>query len=373
MALGHSATQDTNRDDDVQPANTSTQEETLYSNVKKLNGQIEVQYTSIRFSKPSVAPRFRFMQIDTMLSEFISRVIVAVLLSVSGVVGQYGWSVTYTTKGICALKGSTVNMSCTYSYPWSYSVKKTLWFTNWPASSEPADLSENPQYRGRVQYLGNKNYDCSVRITDLTESDSATYRFRFLTNTAEGRYTGEPGVTLTVTDLQVSVDPDTVTEGQSVTLTCRTTCALTGSSAFIWYKNKQRLSFTSQEHQITASSGDAGSYSCAVRGYENLPSPAVTLIVECFRVETDSDTVTEGQWVTLTCRTICARLSYSNSFHWYKNGQYQYRHSSYSRELQFKASSEKAGRYSCGVWDLLSSAVTISVKCEYVKSTVKLN
>ncbi|KAG9328963.1 hypothetical protein JZ751_008568 [Albula glossodonta] len=63
--------------------------------------------------------------------------------------------------------------------------------------------------------------------------------------------------------MQVSVDPDTVTEEQSVTLTCRTTCTLSKTPAFIWYRNNQRLSFTSQEHQITASSGDAGSYSCA--------------------------------------------------------------------------------------------------------------
>ncbi|KAG9335397.1 hypothetical protein JZ751_004718, partial [Albula glossodonta] len=171
-------------------------------------------------------------------------------------------------------------MPCTYSYPSDNIVQKTVWFNYWPTPSEPEDLSENPQYRGRVQYLGNKDHDCSFRITGLTENDSATYRFRFLTNTGGGKYTGQPGVTLTVTGLQVTVDPDTVTEGQSVTLTCRTTCALTGSPAFIWYKNNQSLSFTSQEHQITASSGDAGSYSCAVRGYENLPSPAVTLIVE---------------------------------------------------------------------------------------------
>ncbi|KAI1894910.1 hypothetical protein AGOR_G00120630 [Albula goreensis] len=109
-----------------------------------------------------------------------------------------------------------------------------------------------------------------------------------------------------VVDLQVSVDPDTVTEGQSVTLTCRTTCTLSKTPAFIWYKNNQRLSFTSQQHQITASSGDAGRYSCAIQGYGILPSPAVTLSVQYAPKHTSvtvspSGEIEEDSSVTLTC------------------------------------------------------------------------
>ncbi|KAG5855771.1 hypothetical protein ANANG_G00000080, partial [Anguilla anguilla] len=74
------------------------------------------------------------------------------------------------------------------------------------------------------------------------------------------------------------VYPDTVTEGQSVRLTCSTTCTLTGSPAFIWYRDGSPLSFTDQSHQFTASSEDRGSYTCAVKGYE-LRSPAVALNV----------------------------------------------------------------------------------------------
>ncbi|KAG9335396.1 hypothetical protein JZ751_004717 [Albula glossodonta] len=268
----------------------------------------------------------------------------AELENCSAIVGQDGWSVTYTPERICALKGSTVNMSCTYSYPSDYIVQKTVWFNYWPTSSDPEDLSLNPQYRGRVQYLGNKKHDCSLRITGLTESDSATYWFRFLIDTDKNKYTGQPGVTLTVTDLQVSVCPVIVTEGQRVTLTCRTTCALTGSPAFIWYKNNQPLSFTSQEHQITASSGDH--YTCAVRGYENLTSPAVSV---------DPDTVTQGQNVTLTCRTTCA-LTGSPAFIWYKNNQ---RLSFTSQQLHITAS--RGDYYSCAVGgyeNLTSPAVT---------------
>ncbi|KAI1894908.1 hypothetical protein AGOR_G00120610 [Albula goreensis] len=289
--------------------------------------------------------------------------VILAFLCVSGVVGQEGWSVTYTPERICALKGSTVDMRCTYSYPKGHSVQKRLWFTSWPANSEPEDLSQNPQYRWRVEYRANKDHDCSFSITGLTESDSATYRFRFLTNTEGGKYTGQPGITLTVTDLQVSVDPDTVTVGQSVTLTCRTTCTLSDSPAFTWYKNRNFISYGNQYSFILASSDDTDLYSCAVRSYESFPSPAVSL--KCVRAETDSDTVTEGQRVTLTCRTTCTHLSNSNYFRWYKNGQDL---SNNKQELQFTASSERAGNYSCDVWVsywkyLRSLAVTLKVTC----------
>ncbi|KAG9335399.1 hypothetical protein JZ751_004720, partial [Albula glossodonta] len=355
MALSHTAAQDTNRDNDesalnstVQPANSSSQEDALYSNVKKSHPMSEddIQYSSIRFSKLSASPRPSAPKAEDD----------SVVYSV---VGQDGWSVTYTPERICASKGSTVDVSCTYSYPWKYSINGTLWFTNWPKYSDPEDLSENPQYRGRVHYLGNKNNDCRFRITGLTESDSATYRFRFLTNSEGGKYTGEPGVTLTVTDLQVSVYPVKLTVGHSVTLTCRTVCTLTGSPAFTWYRNGDVISYKTKYSFILASSDDRDLYSCAVRGYESFPSPAVSV-----RAEINSDTVREGQWVRLTCRTTCAHLSYSNSFRWYKNGQDLSETSEY---LAFRASSERAGSYSCGVWYgskyLLSPAVTLKVTC----------
>ncbi|KAG9332062.1 hypothetical protein JZ751_016195 [Albula glossodonta] len=267
------------------------------------------------------------------------------------VVGLNGWRVTYTPERICALKGSTVDMPCTYSYPRGHS---------------PEDLSQSPQYRGRVEYRGNYYNDCGLRITGLTESDSVTYRFRFLTNYERGKFTGQPGVTLTVTDLQVSVDPDTVTVGQSVTLTCRTTCTLSDSPAFIWYKNRNVITSGNQYSFNLASSDDTDLYSCAVKGYEKHPSPAVS--VKCLRAETDSDTVTEGQSVTLTCRTTCAHLTNSKYFRWYKNGQDL---SNNKQELQFTASSERAGSYSCDVWDgrygigkyLHSLTVTLRVTC----------
>ncbi|KAG5855775.1 hypothetical protein ANANG_G00000140, partial [Anguilla anguilla] len=202
--------------------------------------------------------------------------LLVIILSVSGALSEEGWGVTYTPGRICALKESSIDIRCTYSYPTSHRVQKTFWFFHWNKPQEPEDLSQDPEYSHRVEYLGNQSSDCTFRINQLRVTDSKTYRFRFLTD--HNQYTGEPGVALEVTDLQVMVNPDTVTEGQSVRLTCSTTCTLTGSPAFIWYRDGSPLSFTDQSHQFTASSEDAGRYSCTVTGY-GLQSPAVALNV----------------------------------------------------------------------------------------------
>ena len=127
------------------------------------------------------------------------------VLCVTVVQGQNGWGqwgVTYTSTHICALKGSTVDIHCTYKYPprvnnVDTAVDETLWFTK-GNNYAPVDLKTDSDYRGRVKYLFNKNV-CTLRITDLRERDSAEYKFMFTTNIPGGKYTGSPGVFLTVT------------------------------------------------------------------------------------------------------------------------------------------------------------------------------
>ncbi|XP_031675129.1 B-cell receptor CD22-like isoform X2 [Oncorhynchus kisutch] len=212
---------------------------------------------------------------------------------VSVVLGQKGWSVTYTTQRICALKGSTVELTCSYTYP-SGTVTTTLWFTNWGSGVEPEDLGQDPEYTGRLEYHGDKKKDSILRITDLRESDSATYKFRLLTDQTEGKYYGDPGVTLSVTALQVKL---TYSSWQNlVTITCITTCTLSNPKpTYIWYKNGQHQhESTSPQYKYSVYSNSKDSYSCAVKGHEDLHSPAVCV---------------QGQscnTVTYTKRTICA-------------------------------------------------------------------
>ena len=125
------------------------------------------------------------------------------VLCVTVVQGQNDWGVTYTSTHICVLKGSTVDINCTYSYPSRINdrdtaVNKTLWFTEWSYELNAAvDLSTDSEYAGRVQYHCDKK-NCTLTITDLRERDSAEYKFRFITNQPGGKYSGFPGITLTV-------------------------------------------------------------------------------------------------------------------------------------------------------------------------------
>uniref|UniRef100_A0A8C1RFT4 Immunoglobulin domain-containing protein n=1 Tax=Cyprinus carpio TaxID=7962 RepID=A0A8C1RFT4_CYPCA len=91
---------------------------------------------------------------------------------------HYGcWDVTYTSRRVCALVGSTVDISCTYSLPSGYTVYKTFW--HYPSGGFK-DLREEHQFAGRVEYVGNK-----LRIKELKISDSGDYRF----STAFSHYT----------------------------------------------------------------------------------------------------------------------------------------------------------------------------------------
>ncbi len=84
-------------------------------------------------------------------------------------------------------------------------------------------------------------------------------------------------------DLQVE-SPERVTEGDSVRLTCKSSCALTDRATFIWYRNSQPLTERrDRNNQLLLQSvrrEDAGRYSCAVHGHTYI-SPAAQLTVTC--------------------------------------------------------------------------------------------
>uniref|UniRef100_A0A3B4H8Z8 B-cell receptor CD22 first Ig-like domain-containing protein n=1 Tax=Pundamilia nyererei TaxID=303518 RepID=A0A3B4H8Z8_9CICH len=96
---------------------------------------------------------------------------------------------------ICAVKGSTVDISCSFKHPSRVNVLKRVWFTK-GNNYNPEDLKTDPVYAGRVSYSSDWK-SCTLTIRDLRESDSAVYKFRFETDRAD--FTGLPGVTLTVT------------------------------------------------------------------------------------------------------------------------------------------------------------------------------
>ncbi|XP_058241395.1 uncharacterized protein LOC131350187 [Hemibagrus wyckioides] len=206
------------------------------------------------------------------------------------------WSVTYSTQTICSLIGSSVDIHSYYTFPNNYQVTKVVWFIN-----ELEDVREDVEYQGRVQYTNSSQNNCSLRITDLRERDAQTYRFRFYTDDPTGKYTGEPGVTLSVTDLKVTVSD--MYSGMKK-LSCITTCTLSNNPTYIWYKNGQRVT-DQYRKELDVTSRKAGSYSCAVQGHEELRSPAVCVFGEnCWSV-------------TYSTQTICALIGSSVDMHSY--------------------------------------------------------
>ncbi|XP_078138763.1 sialoadhesin-like isoform X2 [Centroberyx gerrardi] len=270
------------------------------------------------------------------------------LLSVPVVQGQHGWGVTYTPTEICALKGSTVDIRCTYRYPanldnLTITAEKTSWFTK-QEGDEPVDLRTDSEYEGRVEYHGDQK-NCSLRITDLRETDSAVYKFRFITNHPTGKFTGSPGVTLTVTDLQVQVTRSSVTRYYTqAELKCHSSCRLAGRPSYVWYKNGQKIKEgTSSSYTDYFYRGDR--HSCAVKGQEDFHSPPVCVNGHtCIRVTYANRSICalKGSSVDISCTYSSYGHSVESKFWFSPKHSRRWQDSSQPEDLS--GDSEYAGR-----------------------------
>ena len=102
----------------------------------------------------------------------------------------------YNTRTMCVLRGSSVNISCTYSPLKPREIKDIYWYA-WSNNKEPTDLQTEPEYKGRVEYPVNKTGH-TLKITELRDTDSAEYRFKYRSERHDWESTLH-GVTLNVT------------------------------------------------------------------------------------------------------------------------------------------------------------------------------
>ncbi|XP_026142790.1 B-cell receptor CD22-like [Carassius auratus] len=272
-----------------------------------------------------------------------------------------GWGVSYSPSHICSLKTSSVIMSCTYTYPTGHKIEKVFWTKNPVKGKETPDLSVDPEYSQRLQYLGDKQQNCTIRLSHVTQKDQHMYCFRFITDKPNATWLGEPGVNLTVTDLQVEA-PERVTEGHNVRLTCKSSCTLTDRATFIWYRNSQQLTERrDRNNQLLLQSvrrEDAGRYSCALHGHTYI-SPAAQLNVtyppKNVSVSISPSVILEGDSVTLNCSSDSnppAEIS------WFKGGMFvgsgriysiSKISSDHSEEYKCRSSNEHGEKYSDAV------------------------
>ncbi|XP_048036003.1 B-cell receptor CD22-like [Megalobrama amblycephala] len=295
-----------------------------------------------------------------------------VLIMIHGACSQTE-NVIYSPSHICALKNSSVIMSCTYTYRPGHWIRNVFWTkTLEKVNGEHPDLSKDPEYSQRLQYLGDKQQNCTIRLSHVTMKDSREYYFRFITNkqkllvfTGEDKWIGKPGVSLTVTDLQVE-SPERVTEGDSVRLTCKSSCTLTDRATFIWYRNSQLVTTGIIGNQLIlwrVSREDTGRYSCGVYGH-SYRSPAVQLNIR-YPPEnpvlsiSPSGEIVSGDSVTLICSSDSnppAEIS------WFKGRTFVGSGRIFSIS---KISSDDSGEYKCRSinehGEKYSDAVTLNV------------
>ncbi|XP_038568748.1 uncharacterized protein LOC119898646 isoform X2 [Micropterus salmoides] len=294
-------------------------------------------------------------------------VFMGLILYISGVLAR--------ANHICALKGSSVELPCSARHPTS-SMK---WYTVLWDETETV-LNELSADGNRVSYNKSEDSHPTLTINNLTDSDANLY---CCGETTEKTYhCRKNAIRLYVSDLQVKVIP--ATEGQTVTLMCNTSCPLTENpAAYIWYRNREfRYQDWSPWYQQLVSSDKAVRYSCAIKGYEGLRAPEVSVdfvTPTCFNVtyakgrmcsykQTSVDEPcsityptevrvqrTSESPVSLTCTTSCPLTDLKPAYRWYQNRQLNRQ----TESQQFSVS-HGTGSFSCavkGFEDLLSDEV----------------
>ncbi|CAB1423756.1 unnamed protein product [Pleuronectes platessa] len=268
---------------------------------------------------------------------------VVLLLTVTVVQCENGWDVSYTSTEICALRGSTVDITCTYTYPSTVnnldnSVQETFWFIQ-ESNGIYVDLRTDPEYSGRVENLCENN-KCTLRINNLTESDSAVYKFRFTTNQPTGSLTGSAGVTLSVTDLHVQVSRSETDDYYyhpryfEAELRCQSSCRLPDHLNFVWTvpeysgrvenlcgNNKCTLRISNLTESDSAvyefrfrASQPGGGYSSDTRVTLSVTDPQLQVHVR------RSTANPYSTWIELTCHSRC-QLPDHLSYVWYNNNK----------------------------------------------------
>ncbi|XP_021163766.2 uncharacterized protein LOC105939427 [Fundulus heteroclitus] len=262
-----------------------------------------------------------FLKAELMLLGFI--------LSISVALGK--------ERSICVLKGSSVNLTC---FAEDSSTSKT-WYT----------VNNNNNVFGLKELSANADVtynimeDDTLTIRDVKKSDA--YGYCCQEPGSKPELCWENRTELHVADLQVKVFP--ATEGHKLSLMCSASCPLTESpAAFIWYKNQRSLyEDWSPWYRELVSSDPAVRYSCAVKDYEDLRAPEVSvasITSDCFGVtytkgeacpkklkspdepcsimyprELHIEMNPEREYRTLTCRTSCPAADSDTAFRWYWN------------------------------------------------------
>ncbi|XP_060756605.1 uncharacterized protein LOC132867650 [Neoarius graeffei] len=202
------------------------------------------------------------------------------------------WSVKYPDNPICAVRGFSVSIPCSYYYDPTSNPNIQLRKKFWCSMNSNTDFCLNPPYvynsssntNSDFESAGDDKSNCTLLIHNLQFSYSGEYRFRFITANPDDRRTGDPGATLQVADLKVSLirlsGNGTLKQGDSLNLTCDVNCTHS-SSQFMWSKNNKLLPESGPVlHFPALTVRDSGNYTCTWKTNEASRSETISLHVE---------------------------------------------------------------------------------------------
>ncbi|KAJ0000153.1 hypothetical protein NQD34_011995 [Periophthalmus magnuspinnatus] len=215
------------------------------------------------------------------METYITQICCLYFISLNGILAG-DWSVNVPSQ-ICTMIGSSVALPCSYDFPESkdghqVEVKSEIWCLGNERCITPryvyhsAGILLEPLYQNRVEYLGKQgSKNCSLKISDLQESDSGTYVFYLITNHTTEKMPVQKGIRLLVSGsppaVSVLASPSSVImEGQSVSLSCCSP-AQSQSLEVLWFKSpSSEPKHTGSEWTITKTTlQDSGSYYCQVQ------------------------------------------------------------------------------------------------------------
>uniref|UniRef100_A0A3Q3IQN4 Ig-like domain-containing protein n=1 Tax=Monopterus albus TaxID=43700 RepID=A0A3Q3IQN4_MONAL len=260
------------------------------------------------------------------------------ILCSSGILGG-DWSVHSPDSPVCAVVGSSVVLPCSYDYPQSsnetrgegqlstqdgggeqYKVLSEIWCLTESRCITPryvfhtAGIFPDPSYQNRVQYLGQPGTkNCSLRISNLRQSDSGTYVFYLITSHPTEKMPAQRGTQLLVADspsaVTVSAGPSSdITEATALRLACCSPAA-SPAAVFKWFKGTSTTTrHTGPVWNISeVTSNDAGSYYCQIQTGDTVrKSPMLAINVQYSPRNTTvsvspAGELRDGLTVILTC------------------------------------------------------------------------
>ncbi|XP_030249644.1 uncharacterized protein LOC115567327 isoform X2 [Sparus aurata] len=210
--------------------------------------------------------------------------------------GAVGQRVNYPPP-VCAVKGSTVTLPCTFTPLQSVDVdgrkvpieivsvrwcqKHEICQGSFPTVYDSDSTTNDPRYK----YLGDKKGNCTLQITDIRKEDEETFRFRMEANDSRGHWTGPSGVRVSVREgdtmkITSSSSDGQVRTGESVTLFCSARCTF-HQLKVTWFRDDHALSESGPALQLSSPTAkDSGNYTCGLQTSTKTRSGPYSLQVE---------------------------------------------------------------------------------------------